>query len=154
MSSIGYQLNKVVYRGYQASSKLQSMQELAISSRTKLRLEADTFRQEQANSSFMLNAQEQQSKQKFAQEERENGHRAKMLRLKADQELDAKRDANALVLTHERDMNNERKAYLNSLLEMNVDLTKYLCAQVSSKPTSHLLIENAGDNRGANLHIH
>jgi hypothetical protein len=154
MASIGYQLNKVVYRGYQASAKLQTMQESAISSRTKLRLEADTFRQEQANAGFMLNAQEQQSKQKFAQEERETEHRAKMVRLKAEQELSAKRDANSLVLAHERDMNNERKAYLNSLLEMNVDLTKYLCAQVSSKPTSHLLIENAGDNRGANLHIH
>jgi hypothetical protein len=154
MGSIGYQLNKVVYRGYQASSKLQAMQESAISSRTKLRLEADTFRQEQANNAFMLESQEQQSKQKFAQEDRENEHRNKLLRLKAEQELATKRDNNALVLAHERDMNNERKAFLQSLLDMNVDLTKYLCAQVSSKPTSHLLIENAGDNRGANLHIH
>ena len=154
MDSIGYKLNKVVYRGYQASSKLQSMQETAISSRTKLRLEADTFRQEQANADFMLNAKEHQSKQKFAQEERETEHKVKMLRVKAEQELSSQRDANSLVLAHEKDMNNERTTYLNSLLEMNVDLTKYLCAQVSSKPTSHLLIENAGDNRGANLHIH
>jgi hypothetical protein len=154
MATIGYELKKVVYRGYQASPKLQSMQETAISSRTKLRLEADTFRQEQDNATFMLNAQEQQSKQKFAQEERENEHKVKMLRIKAEQEISAKRDANALILAHERDMNNERKAFLNSLMEMNVDLTKYLCAQVSSKPTSHFLIENAGDSRGANLHIH
>lgn len=154
MASIGYQLNKVVYRGYQASPKLQAMQESAISSRTKLRLEADTFRQEQANEDFMLNAQEHQSKQRFAQEERENEHKAKMLRIQADQEISATRDKNSLVLAQERDMNNERKAFLQSLLDMNVDLTKYLCAQVSSKPTSHLLIENAGDNRAANLHIH
>ena len=154
MATIGYELKKVVYRGYQASNKLQSMQETAISSRTKLRLEADTFRQEHANAEFQLNAQEQQSQKKFAQEEREIEHKAKMLRIKADQELSAKRDANALILAHERDMNNERKAFLNSLMEMNVDLTKYLCAQVSSKPTSHFLIENTGDTHGANLHIH
>lgn len=154
MASIGYQLNKVVYRGYQASSKLQSMQETAISSRTKLRLEADTFRHEQANAEFQLNAKEQQSKKKFAQEEREAEHKAKLLRHKAEQVLTEKRENNALILAHERDMNNERKQFLMSLVDMGVDLTKYLCAEVSSKPTSHLLIENAGDNRSANLHIH
>jgi hypothetical protein len=154
MQSIGYVLNKVVYRGYQASSQLQKMQETAISSRTKLRLEADTFRHEQANAEYQLNAQEQRSKKQFAQEEREAEHKSKLSRHRAEQELAQKRENNALVLAHERDMNKERKDFLMSLVDMGVDLTKYLCAEVSSKPTSHLLIENAGDNRSANLHIH
>lgn len=154
MASIGYQLNKVVYRGYTTSSKLQSMQETAISSRTKLRLEADTFRQEQANIDFKLSSQEQQSKKRFAQEKLETEHKANLLRVKAEQEMALKREENSLALSHERDMNNERKAFLTALKDMGVDLTKYLCAEVSSKPTSHLLIENAGDNRSANLHIH
>ena len=60
-------------------------------------------------------------------------------------------------MEHERAMNNERKEFLKGLSEMNVDLTKYLVAEVGSKPTSHLLIENAGDATGTKtpqLHIH
>jgi hypothetical protein len=59
-------------------------------------------------------------------------------------------------LQHVQATNNERKAFLQGLTDMGVELTKYLVAEVGSKPTSHLLIENAGDASGRqhNLHIH
>ncbi len=44
---IGYRINKVVYRGYYASDKLQAMHDGAIECRTKLHLEAETERQAQ-----------------------------------------------------------------------------------------------------------
>lgn len=144
LKTIGYTLNKVVYRGYQTSGKLQAMQESAISSRTKLRLEADTQRHEQENQTAQLIANEKQAVHKFSQESKEAEHVARMKQLKVDQELAADRQRNEIALTHMRDMNSERKEFLKSLADMGVDLTKYLCAEVGSKPTSHLLIENTG----------
>src|SRR6185369_4457665 len=44
---IGYRINKVVYRGYFASEKLQSMHDGAIETRTSLQLQAETERQAQ-----------------------------------------------------------------------------------------------------------
>jgi hypothetical protein len=72
------------------------------------------------------------------------------LALTLQHEEDMKKSRNALTLQHEQEMNAVRKAFLQSLVEMEVDLTKYLCAEVGSKPTSHLLIENAGDSGSAN----
>ena len=44
---IGYEINKVVFRGYSASDTLQSMHDGAIEARTRLKLEAETEAQEQ-----------------------------------------------------------------------------------------------------------
>lgn len=155
MGSIGYVLKKVVYRGYQTSSQLQAMQEQAISARTKLRLEGDTQRHEHMNSRMRLEANEEQAVHKFSIEQKEMEHKNMLMKMKADQLLEEKRASNELDLSHLRAKNNERQRYLEHLAEMKVDLTKYLCAEVSSKPTSHLLIENAGDTtRTPNVHIH
>ena len=43
--TVGYRINKVVFRGYQASEKLQLMNDNAIERRTKLRLEDESERQ-------------------------------------------------------------------------------------------------------------
>jgi hypothetical protein len=155
MASIGYKLNKVVYRGYHTSSQLQQMQETAISSRTKLRLQADTQRHEQMNMAAQLKATEEHDKHRFTNAERATLHQVRLRQLTEDQELAAVRSKNQVALEHERAMNNERKEFLKSLSEMDVDLTKYLVAQVGSKPTSHLLIESAGDaTKTPQLHIH
>jgi len=94
MQSIGYKLIKVVYRGYQTSSQLQAMQETAISSRTQLRLQADTQRHEQENLKNRLIAEEEQAVYKFSQEKKAAEHKARLLQLKADQELAAARAKN------------------------------------------------------------
>ncbi|MFQ3241837.1 MAG: hypothetical protein ACI9JZ_001526 [Lentimonas sp.] len=39
---IGYEINKVVYRGYVANDKLQAMHDQAIEARTRLALAAET----------------------------------------------------------------------------------------------------------------
>eukprot|EP00121_Abeoforma_whisleri_P007666 Awhi_evm1s7005 len=46
MTSIGYKLLKVVYRGYTTSNTLQNMQEKSIASRTQMRLEGEKNRLE------------------------------------------------------------------------------------------------------------
>lgn len=156
IETIGYKLNKVVYRGYQTSHQLQAMQESAISARTKLRLEADTHRHEHENTRSMLIAKESQAVFKFSQEAKEAEHKALLAKMKADQELTTQKAQNELALEHLRAMNAERKEFLHNLAQMSVDLTKYLCAEVSSKPTTHMLIESTGGDSGRapNLHIH
>ena len=178
LDTIGYKLRKVVYRGYNTSNTLQKMQETAISSRTNLRLEADTQRQEQLNATEALIAMEAQAKVKFEQEKMEAEHRAYLKQVAADQEINARKaeytlklkqeqdmnevrckqeqEMNAVRCKHGQDMNTIRKEFLTSLVQMQVDMTKYLVAEVSSKPTSHLLIENSGtgDKSVPNLHIH
>ncbi|MFN8576202.1 MAG: hypothetical protein U0354_05045 [Candidatus Sericytochromatia bacterium] len=44
---IGYQINKVVYRGYTANNRLQEMHNNAIEARTRLKLETETETQAQ-----------------------------------------------------------------------------------------------------------
>jgi hypothetical protein len=46
-NQIGYEVTKVVFRGYYASEKLQSMHDNAIQSRTQLRLQNETAEQQQ-----------------------------------------------------------------------------------------------------------
>ena len=87
MTAIGYRLAKVVYRGYQTSYQLQQMHESAISSRTKLRLDADTQRQEQLNTAALLVAREAQNQHRFELEIKEAEHKAWIAKLKVDQEM-------------------------------------------------------------------
>ena len=91
MESIGYKLSKVVYRGYTTSNQLQLMHESAISSRTKLRLDADTQKQEQINAASLLIAREEQNRHRFDLEASEAEHKARLAKVKTDQELMAQR---------------------------------------------------------------
>lgn len=179
MNTVGYILNKVVYRGYQTSSALQSMHDKAITARTQLRLDADRNKQEQINKMSNLKARQEQAKLEFDQQEKEANLRrklaqqeveyeAKMAKLKLDDEMAAEKikfdheiavnsKSNELQLLHMKNVNNERQIFLHGLVEKGVDLTKYLVAEVGSKPTTHMLFESAGegsDTRTPSLHFH
>ncbi|KAK3107245.1 hypothetical protein FSP39_010168 [Pinctada imbricata] len=59
---IGYIIQKVVYRGYEASDKLQEMQNAAIQSRTQIRLNAEIEEQKQKLVDFKLSREQERSK--------------------------------------------------------------------------------------------
>ena len=61
LASIGTDLLKVVYRGYSTSQELQAMHDAAIARRTKLRLQSDAVREEQANASMELRCRQERS---------------------------------------------------------------------------------------------
>ena len=84
----------------------------------------------------------------------ESDHELVIRRSNNELDMETKRSANHVELLHLQSMNKERQQFLKGLSDIGVDLTKYLCAEVSSKPTSHLLIENHGDESAHNLHIH
>jgi hypothetical protein len=148
---IGYCISKVVYRGYYASEKLQSMHDNAIECRTKLRLEAETEQQEQELADLKLAREQERAIRQQEMKETENQHhlRLKQMNNEADlkhneaihkQELEAKRkDADLTTSTralelkvgrdHEAALHQEQAAHFIRLKNLQVDLTRYLVAQ-------------------------
>lgn len=122
----GYQINKVVYRGYEAPPSLQQMLEQAIESRTRLELERATEQQAQELEDF-------KQERSVARAERQR----QSARLDAEQAVALDRARNA-----------EQRAHLQALRELGVDLTALL-----TQGRADQVIELRGDGAGAHLHI-
>ena len=87
MRQTGFELQKVVYRGYNVCQQLQKMHDEAIAQRTRLKLRADTQQMEQAQQAMELRCRQEraqgeqeldasQAKHKVAMRELESeGHR-------------------------------------------------------------------------------
>jgi hypothetical protein len=164
---IGYRINKVVYRGYHATAKLQSMHDNAIVARTKLRLEAETDEQAQELADLRRARAAERAAQRRQMEEADVlhqnrlaslAHEEKLRQHQADRErrLQARRQANQVGLEHLRDRNRERLAFLQSMQGMEVDLTRYLVARFQN-PDRVIRIDDrssGGNGRGAQLHLH
>ena len=59
---IGYNITKVVYRGYDASSSLQATHDEAVQIRTNLRLKTEAEEQEQTLQEFKLKREKERTK--------------------------------------------------------------------------------------------
>src|SRR5262249_49089761 len=73
-SQCGYRINKVVYRGYGATERLQQMHDQAIEGRTKLQLERETERQSQELENSKLDGQLQRAAKRRADQSAEVEH--------------------------------------------------------------------------------
>lgn len=158
---IGYKINKVVYRGYHASETLQSMHDRAIEARTKLRLEAETEEQAQELADLKLEREAARARQRQDMEEAEQRHKNQMEALgheellrqrESEQEQDAKgrRLINQIEEEHQKALNQEQTAFLQSMQTMNIDLTRYLVAQYQN-PDRLIKIE---EGKKTQLHLH
>jgi len=158
---IGYQINKVVYRGYLASDTLQSMHDGAIEARTKLQLEAETERQAQDLADLKQEREHDRTEKQREIERKQNEHEVRLKRLNHDEQMrrsaaeqkataDAQREQNEIELEHQQAINEDKAKHLASMREMQVDLTRYLVAQYQHPDR---LIRISGDN-GAQLHLH
>jgi hypothetical protein len=177
---IGYRINKVVYRGYHATSKLQAMHDNAIEARTRLRLEAETEAQAQELADLKLKREAERAEQRRLMEEADVNHKNRLARLAHDEQLrqrqlahqersrqrqldrerrlDARRLANEVELTRIKDTIRERLVLLQSMRDMQVDLTRYLVAQYQH-PDRVIRIDGAGAAHNGNetrpqLHLH
>jgi len=155
---IGYRMEKVVFRGFQAGEKLQAMHDNAIQERTRLRLLEETQAQEQRAMDLRLAAEQQRmakeaqlkveqarleadislSAQKAKIEEQRlvdsaEQERARLQHEIAIAELRAKAAAEAEIEAKKLEVENARnEEQLRVLREMNaleVDITKVLVAQ-------------------------
>lgn len=169
---IGYQINKVVYRGYYASDKLQAMHDGAIECRTRLHLEAETERQAQELADMKLACELERTAKRQQMEEAEARHRNHLKQLdhearlrelqeeqsqalearRSDEELtiEVQRQKNANALQHEQALHEEQAGYYGRMRELQVDLTRYLVAQYQN-PDKIIRIDNGKDPQ---LHLH
>ncbi len=157
---IGYTVNKVVYRGYEANPKLQAMHDHAIEARTGLQLEAETERQAQELADLKLQREAQRDRQQQAIERERNAHERGLkeaahdqqiqeAQAEHDQALSFKQQLNALEQEHIRQQNTEKTTYLTQLQTLDIDLTRYLVAQHQHPDR---LIRIDGGDRNADDH--
>ncbi len=158
---IGYKINKVVYRGYVASTKLQTMHDDAIEKRTALKLEAETERQAQelADLKLQREAEREQTRRDIQREQAEHDqrllqveHAGQSKRSEADhkQHLLQQRELQAAEVEHLRGENEERLRFLHEIGGLDVDLTRYLVAQYQH-PDRLIRIDGNEQNQ---LHLH
>ncbi len=160
---IGYRINKVVYRGYEANPKLQAMHDDAIEARTSLQLEAETERQAQELADLKIEREAERAKKQRQIESDQTEHEQRMkqlahretLRQLAEEHQQAvtfKKEFNEMELEHEKARNAEQAGYLQAMQGMQVDLTRYLVAQYQHP--DRLIRIDGGNERQASLHLH
>lgn len=158
---IGYRINKVVYRGYYASDKLQAMHDSAIEVRTKLRLESETEEQAQQLADMKLTREAERTARRQHLEEAQITHDNRLKRLAHEEKLqqqqaeqlrehENRRQQNLIELEHQQAMNREQTTFLQSMQELQIDLTRYLVAQYQN-PDKVIRIDAAQTPK---LHLH
>lgn len=158
---IGYRINKVVYRGYQANDALQAMHDHAIETRTKLHLEAETENQAQELADMKLTRELGRALQRQKMEEDELRHKNHLQAMEHEEQMrqkeagqrhdmNARKMENEIKQEHQKALNDEQIAFLQSMQKMNIDLTRYLVAQYQN-PDRLIRIE---DDHGTQLHLH
>jgi hypothetical protein len=126
--AIGFQVTKVVYRGYHATDKLQQMHDDAIQARTQLRLESETEQAAQALADMQLAREFDRANKKQEMQAQESSHRNALSRTAHEEKLFQKAKEVEADLARDKATNAERLKYLASLKELGVDVTKYLVA--------------------------
>jgi len=146
-ASIGYKVDKLVYRGYKASDQLQQMHDSAIRTRTTLQLEAKTAEQQQSIEDLKLGRKLERGKQEREMERATRSHALELNALEHAERLrqaDAERQASAEA---QKVADAQRVAFLDALGAKGVDLTKYLCA-LERKHEKTICIETLGSGGG------
>lgn len=126
---IGYTINKVVYRGYHASDKLQAMHDNAIETRTRLRLESETEQQAQELADLKLERETRRASMRQKMQEEELQHQNQLKRLTHDEAMRQRSAEAELERRHKEEMNGADLSRLESMRALGVDLTPYLIAQ-------------------------
>jgi len=147
--SIGFEITKVVYRGYTASQRLQGMHDDALQARTQLRLEAETEEQAQRLSDLKLAKEHDRQKKKQEMQREEVEHNNAVLRMQHEEKLLEEKQTHDAKLAQEAAENAKRIEYFNQLKELGVDINAYLAAN-GSRPEKLIQITDGA----ARVHVH
>ena len=145
-AQIGYTISKVVFRGFQAGAKLQSMHDEAIQERTRLRLLEETQEQEQRASDLKLAAERRRVAKQAELEREQLALRMEISRAEQEATLAQKQAAEEQELAIGASRNAEEIAKLEKLSALGVDLTKVLCAQTDA-PGQLIRLEQGGASK-------
>jgi len=149
--NIGFEITKVVYRGYTASKRLQGMHDDALQARTQLRLEAETEKQAQELSDLKLAKEHERQKRKQEMQREEVEHNNAVLRMQHEEKLLEEKQTHEAKLAEEAANNAKRIEFLSQLKELGVDINAYLAAN-GTRPEK--LIQIADGASGARVHVH
>ncbi|XP_064395778.1 uncharacterized protein LOC135342867 [Halichondria panicea] len=136
---IGYNITKVVYRGYEASRSLQATHDEAVHIRTNLRLKTESEEQEQVLQEFKLKREKERTKLKHEMDSKNQDHLQEIERMQQDSTLGQQRlqhDARLkkemkeveVRVDVEKAENEQNAKFLAELRDLGVDMTKYLVA--------------------------
>lgn len=137
--SVGFVIDKVVFRGYKASSQLQAMHDQAVSQRTKLRLESEREEQELALTELRLNKSANRAEQE--QEIARNNQKHELL---LAEELHKQKTA------HKKAEHDAEIDFLSKLATKGVDLTKYLVSKNQTVESTKVVRIETNDDRSTN----
>lgn len=164
MKQTGFELRKIVYRGYKTSEKLQAMHDESIAKRTKMKLEADTRQMEQTQYAHELHAKQERSRAEMALAEAEVKAKLERLQLEEAQKRKARDDDHAQALRHQaeteesmleaqRAKNDEELRRFAAVKDLGVDMTQYLCALSQTQP-DHMTHIRLDAEKGMNPALH
>lgn len=176
---VGYDLSKVVFRGYTTSPQLQEMHDAAIHKRTELVLQRETQEQEQDLKDFQLmrdsaRAQQlsdfelQRAREQQALQTQSREHDVRMLDMAAVasrkrdydehlQSLKVKEESHTLEIKHTNNDNRTAQEHYTKLQHMGVDLSRYLTVLARGPAQRVIEVDAGGKGFGtcaAQLHIH
>lgn len=158
--SIGFKIPNVVYRGYQASDKLQTMHDAAIQSRTKLNNEAEVAEQLEKLEDMKLGKKLERSMREMQMQQGAKEHQLKMSALEHKEGL-LRREMEHKELIRQREAENlageaatkrrneEEIRYLGELAALQVDLTKLMVTQNQRWDKTIKIDSGLGDVRDA-----
>lgn len=137
---IGYEVQKIVFRGYHSSEQLQLMQNSAIESRTHLRLNTEIEEQRQKLADLKVSKEQERTKLKQDMETSKQDHRQKVDQLKQQHNLTLEQlqhEQKLLIntqmtkarLDHQMETDSHRIDHLNKLKDLSIDLTTYMTNQ-------------------------
>lgn len=127
--TVGYRINKVVFRGYQASDKLQLMNDNAIEKRTKLRLEDEAERQQHVLEDLKLEKRFERSEKERKIELEQMLHKLDLVKQQHTSHLQAKEAENQLEREHQRLLLEHEAKFYQTLKDMGTDVTQIIVAK-------------------------
>jgi len=151
--SIGFEVTKVVYRGYTASQRLQGMHDDALQARTQLRLEAETEEQAQRLSDLKLAKEHDRQRKKQEMQREEVEHNNAVLRMQHEEKLLEARQTHEAKIAEEEAANAKRIEYYGKLKDLGVDINAYLAAN-GTRPEKLIQISEGAASSGAQVHVH
>ncbi|CAF3115892.1 unnamed protein product [Rotaria socialis] len=144
--TVGYKINKVVFRGYQASEKLQLMNDNAIEKRTKLRLEEESERQLQILEDLKLEKRFERSQKERKMELDQMLHKLDMTKQQHASQLQNREADNQMHLQHQQLLHDDEIKFYQRLKELGTDITQIMVAQ-QRNPDKLIQIMNEKDKR-------
>ena len=147
---IGYRINKVVYRGYTASEKLQAMHDNAIETRTRLVLETEIEHQQQELTDLKQSREHQRNAEQRREEERTQQHHLDQQEKEHKQTLAFLKEKQTADKEHQEDLLRLQQGEWDHLKALGTDLTAVFVAK-EHNPDKTIRLDT---NDNTPLHLH